>query len=78
LSFKYEIKTSSSNVLKNRSLENPNPSSCAFKNTFKEERLSLRHTYYSVGFFTLKSFKTREGLKRDDSEPRKTNLATHN
>ena len=56
----------------------PNLSSCAFKNTFKEERLSLRHTYDSVGFFTSKSFKTRGIEERDDSEPRKWNLATHN
>ena len=62
----------------NKSFRNPNPSSCGFKNTFKEARLSLRHSYDSVGFSTQKSFKTRGIEDRDDSEPKKTNLVTHN
>ena len=45
---------------------------------FQRKRLSLRHAYDSVGFFTSKPFKTRGFEERDDSEPRKMNLATHN
>ena len=75
--FKYEIKASSSDISKKQKFKNPNPSSCAFKNTFKEERLSLRHTYDYVGFLTLKPFKIRGIEEKDDSEPRKMNLATH-
>jgi len=47
-------------------------------NTSKEERLSLRHTYDSAGFLTLKPFKIRRIEERDGSEPRKMNLVTHN
>ena len=38
------------------------------KNTFKEERLSLKHANDSVGFFKTKPFKTRGIKEKDDSE----------
>ena len=58
---KYEVKKQVQVMFSEWKFKNPSPSSCAFKNTCKDARFSLGHSYDFVRFFGKKNSQNEEG-----------------